>query len=129
MAKILIVDDYPANLKLFSTLLRQAGHEVLLATDAQAGIALARAEQPALVLMDIELPGMDGLTAVRLLKADPATRHIAIVAITAFFCHSAAPLWREAGCSACIDKPVHRANFMAQVNLALSAAQDAEGQP
>ena len=65
MAKILVIEDTPANMKLAEFLLRKAGHEVLQAEDAPAGIALARQHLPDLVLMDVQLPGMDGLTATR----------------------------------------------------------------
>ena len=68
MAKVLIVEDNPANMKLAAFLLQSAGHSVLSATDAEAGLALARDEHPDLILMDIQLPGMDGLEATALLK-------------------------------------------------------------
>ena len=70
MAKILIVEDNPANMTLAVFLLQSAGHTVLSATDAEAGLTLARDEQPDLILMDIQLPGMDGLEATALLKRD-----------------------------------------------------------
>jgi len=68
MATVLVVEDDPANMKLAALLLRSAGYQVLQAVDAQGGIALARSAQPDLVLMDIRLPGMDGLAATRVLK-------------------------------------------------------------
>src|SRR6185369_13142824 len=68
MAKILIIEDNPANMKLACLLLGKGGHSVLTAIDAEAGLAVARAESPELILMDIQLPGMDGLTATELLK-------------------------------------------------------------
>src|ERR1039457_4342178 len=73
MAKILVVEDNPANMTLAVFLLQSVGHTVLSATDAEAGLALARDEQPKLILMDIQLPGMDGLEATSLLKRDDAT--------------------------------------------------------
>ena len=78
MARILVVEDNPANLKLATFLLESAGHTVLKATDAEAGLALARDSQPSLILMDIQLPGMDGLQATALLKGDEATRAIPV---------------------------------------------------
>src|SRR5215210_6384429 len=83
MAKILIVEDNPANLKLAVFLLESVGHSVISATNAEAGLTLARDEQPQLILMDIQLPGMDGLEATALLKRDDATRHIPVIALTA----------------------------------------------
>ena len=83
MARILIIEDNPANMKLASLLLRNAGHTALCAVDAETGLTLARAEQPDLILMDIQLPGMDGLAATALLKKDPATAAIPVIALTA----------------------------------------------
>ena len=74
MAKILIVEDNPDNMALVTFLLESAGHTVLSARDAEAGLTLARDEQPNLILMDVQLPGMDGLEAITLLKRDAATR-------------------------------------------------------
>ena len=83
MARVLIVEDNPANMTLAVFLLQSAGHTVLSATDAEAGLTLARDEQPNLILMDIQLPGMDGLEATALLKRDDATRAIPVIALTA----------------------------------------------
>src|SRR3954453_1362483 len=83
MPRILVVEDNPANMKLATLLLRNAGHTPLCAVDAETGLTLARAEQPDLILMDIQLPGMDGLAATALLKADPVTASIPIIALTA----------------------------------------------
>jgi two-component system cell cycle response regulator DivK len=74
MAKVLIVEDNPANMTLAVFLLESAGHTVISATDAEAGLMLARDQQPQLILMDIQLPGMDGLEATALLKQDELTR-------------------------------------------------------
>jgi two-component system cell cycle response regulator DivK len=76
MGVVLIVEDNAANMKLASFLVEQAGHMVLPASDAETGLMLARERHPDLILMDIQLPGMDGLEAIRLLKADGATRSI-----------------------------------------------------
>jgi two-component system cell cycle response regulator DivK len=81
--KVLIVEDNPANMTLATFLVKTAGHTVISATDAEAGLTLAQAEQPDLILMDIQLPGMDGLEATRQLKRDPATRAIPVIALTA----------------------------------------------
>lgn len=82
-ALILIVEDNPKNLKLIRDLLQFKGYRTLEADTAEAAIDLARERQPALILMDIQLPGMDGRTAMKTLKADVATREIPVVALTA----------------------------------------------
>jgi CheY-like chemotaxis protein len=82
--RILVVDDNPTNLRLVSDLLEFDGYEVLKAMDAEAAQVVLTDSLPDLILMDIALPGMDGLTLTRLLKADARTRHIRIVALTAF---------------------------------------------
>ena len=77
MTKVLVVEDNPANMTLSTFLLESAGHSVLKATDAETGVALARAEHPDLILMDIQLPGMDGLCATALLKGARAAPPVA----------------------------------------------------
>ena len=106
MATILVIEDNRANLKLASLLLTRAGHEVLSATDAETGLMLASSGQPALVLMDIQLPGMDGLTATSLLKKDPRTAGIPVIALTAMAMKEDQDRSREAGCDAYITKPL-----------------------
>lgn len=83
MARILIVEDNAANMKLAKLLLANAGHVALCAFDAETGLTLAHAELPDLILMDIQLPGMDGLAATALLKQCPATAAIPVIALTA----------------------------------------------
>ena len=83
MAKILVVEDNTTNMTLAVFLLESKGHAVLTATDAETGLALARDERPDLILMDIQLPGIDGLEATQLLKRDDATRAIPVIALTA----------------------------------------------
>lgn len=82
MTTVLVIEDNPANMTLSVFLLESAGHEVLAATDAEAGLALARAHHPALILMDIQLPKMDGLAATRILKSEASTRDIPVIALT-----------------------------------------------
>ena len=98
MAKILIVEDNPANLTLATFLLESAGHVVVSATDGETGLRLAKEEQPALILMDIQLPGMDGLEVVGLLKRDDATRSIPVLALTALAMKGDEERIRAAGC-------------------------------
>jgi len=84
MARILVVDDDPRNLRLAVTVLEQAGHEVLSAEGGAEGVEAALAHAPDLVLMDMQMPGMDGVSALRRLRADPRTAALKVVALTAF---------------------------------------------
>ena len=104
--RILVVDDNATNLKLVSDLLAFEGYEVLKAMDAEAAQVILAASLPDLILMDIALPGMDGLTFTRLLKADPRTSHIRIVALTAFAMKGDDQKAIDAGCDGYITKPI-----------------------
>ena len=115
MARILIVEDNPANITLAVFLLQSAGHITLRARDAEAGLALARDEQPDLILMDIQLPGMDGLEATRLLKRAGATCAIPVIALTALAMKGDEERIRAAGCDGYIAKPIHYKDFLATV--------------
>jgi len=106
MAKVLVIEDNPANMKLASLLLRNAGHTVLSAVDAESGLTMARASHPDLILMDIQLPGMDGLAATALLKQDPATVRIPVIALTAMAMKEDQEKTKIAGCDAYIAKPL-----------------------
>jgi CheY-like chemotaxis protein len=110
-ARILIVDDNKTNLKLASDLLSFDGYEILNAGDAESAQELIRSSRPDLILMDIALPGMDGLTLTRLLKADEATRRIVIVALTASAMKGDDARAREAGCDGYITKPIDTRTF------------------
>jgi two-component system cell cycle response regulator DivK len=120
MAKILIVEDNPANMTLAVFLLKSAGHTIVSAIDAEAGLAVARAERPDLILMDIQLPGMDGLQATALLKADEATRAIPVIALTALAMKGDEERIRAAGCDGYIAKPLAYKEFLATVSAQLS---------
>ena len=115
MAKVLIIEDNAANMTLATFLLKSASHSVLSATDAETGLTLARAEQPDLVLMDIQLPGMDGLEATALLKRDPATRDIPVVALTALAMKGDEERIRAAGCDGYIAKPLAYKEFLTTI--------------
>lgn len=115
MATVLVVEDNPANMTLATFLLKSAGYAVLRATDAEAGMALARREQPDLVLMDIQLPGMDGLQACAFLKADEATRDIPVIALTALAMKGDEERIRAAGCDGYIAKPLAYREFLATI--------------
>lgn len=118
MARILIVEDNAANMTLTVLLLESAGHTVFCAADAEAGLTLARAEHPDLILMDIQLPGMDGLEATAELKRDDATRAIPVIAMTALAMKGDEERIRAAGCDSYVAKPMRYQAF-----LALIAAQ------
>lgn len=106
MPTILIIEDNPANMKLASLLLRNVGHAVMGAVDAESGIAIARSTQPDLILMDIQLPGMDGLAATALLKRDERTAGIPVIALTALAMKEDQAKSELAGCDAYIAKPL-----------------------
>jgi two-component system cell cycle response regulator DivK len=122
MAKVLIVEDNAANMTLAVFLLQSAGHTVVSATDAEAGLTLARAEQPNLILMDIQLPGMDGLQATALLKADAATVAIPVIALTALAMKGDEERIRAAGCDGYIAKPMRYEAFLVTVAAQLAQA-------
>jgi two-component system cell cycle response regulator DivK len=122
MATVLIVEDNPANLTLAVFLLQSVGHTVLSATDAEAGLALARDEQPNLILMDIQLPGMDGLEATAVLKRDDATRAIPVIALTALAMKGDEERIRAAGCDGYIAKPLAYKDFLAVISAQLVSA-------
>jgi CheY-like chemotaxis protein len=103
---VLVVDDNPTNLKLVSDVLEFDGYRVLKASDAEEAQEIIKTSAPALILMDIALPGMDGLTLTRLLKEQQVTRHIVIVALTAFAMKGDDEKARMAGCDGYITKPI-----------------------
>lgn len=105
-ARILIVDDNATNLKLASSVLRFAGYEVIGAADAEEALAVIGHTPPDLILMDIALPGMDGLTLTRKLKSDEEHRSICIVAMTAFAMKGDEQKARESGCDGYLTKPI-----------------------
>ncbi len=120
MATILVVEDNPANMTLAVFLLQSVGHTVLSATDAEAGLTLARDEQPCLILMDIQLPGMDGLEATGLLKGDEATRAIPVIALTALAMKGDEERIRAAGCDGYIAKPMRYQEFLTTIAAQLA---------
>ena len=119
MATVLIVEDNAANMTLARFLLESAGHTVLSATDAEAGLTLAREKQPNLILMDMQLPWMDGLEATSLLKHDDATRAIPVIALTALAMKGDEERIRAAGCDGYIAKPMRYQEFLATVTAHL----------
>lgn len=108
---ILIVEDNELNLELATDLLESAGYVVRQARTAEEAIHAARTTKPQLILMDIGLPGMDGLAATRLLKADPATRQIPVLAVTSHAMKGDEEKARAAGCTGYMTKPIDTRTF------------------
>ena len=120
MATILIVEDNPANMTLAVHVLESAGHTVLTATDAEVGLKLARTELPNLILMDIQLPGMDGLEATAQLKGDAATQAIPVIALTALAMKGDEERILADGCDGYIAKPLDYKDFLATIRARLA---------
>jgi len=122
MARILVVEDNVANMKLATFILESVKHTVLAARDAEAGLTMARDAHPDLILMDIQLPGMDGLEATALLKADEATQAIPVIALTALAMKGDEERIRAAGCDGYIAKPLAYKDLLAVINTHLATA-------
>ncbi len=116
---VLVVDDHPPNLVLLEHLLVEAEFEVRTAVDAPTALAAIAAEVPRLILMDLQLPGMDGFALTRKLKDDPATRHILIVAVTSYAMSGDDQRAREAGCDGYLAKPIDTTKFADQIRAYL----------
>lgn len=112
---ILIVEDDPKSLELFRDLLQVSRYTTLEATDGRQGVELAKERKPDLILMDIHLPVMDGLETTKVLKADPATREIPIVALTASAMAGDEERALQAGCDGYITKPIDIRGFLDKV--------------
>ena len=121
MATILVIEDNLANMKLAVLLLGRAGHSLMSATDAETGVALAMSGEADLILMDLQLPGMDGLKATALLKSDPKTARIPIIALTALAMKEDRERSRDAGCDAYIAKPLRYQELYAAIDELLHA--------
>ncbi|MGO9569089.1 MAG: response regulator [Desulfomonilaceae bacterium] len=119
--KVLVVEDDLLSMELVTDLLEVAGYEVLPAETAEKGMDIARAGTPALILMDIRLPGIDGLTATAMLKDDPRTTHIPIVALTASTMRGDERKCLEAGCTGYIAKPINTREFAKTVAAYITA--------
>ncbi len=122
-SRILVVDDNPTNLKLVSDLLEFDGYQILRATDGEEAQKIIASTPPDLIFMDIALPGMDGLTLTRLLKGDEKTRHIIIVALTAFAMKGDDEKAYEAGCDGYLTKPIDTRKLSALVDEHLARAK------
>jgi two-component system cell cycle response regulator DivK len=123
MSLILIVEDNEKNLKLVRDVLQVKGYETLEAGTAEEGLKLARARKPDLILMDIQLPGMNGIDALKALRADPATAAIPVVAITASVMQQDRQQIMSAGFNGFIEKPINLRVFLDTVQRALKGGK------
>lgn len=119
---VLIIEDTPENLRLFRAILKLDGARVLEANRAPDGIAVAVEEQPDIILMDLQMPGMDGLSATRELRANPRTSHIPVVVVTASTMDEDRVQAMDAGCNAYVVKPVDPLEFGRQIAGIIRAA-------
>jgi two-component system, cell cycle response regulator DivK len=122
---ILIIEDNARNLKLARDILNHVGYRTLEAETAEDGLALARVQRPNLVLMDVQLPGMDGVEALGRLRSDPVTADIPVVALTAFAMKDDRDRFLAVGFDGYLEKPLNVREFPSQVAAVLTGA-DAE---
>jgi twitching motility two-component system response regulator PilH len=121
VATILIIDDSPTDVRVFTTLLERAGHQVVAVSTAEEGIERVRAELPALVIMDVIMPGMNGFQATRTLTRDPVTAAVPIVMITTKSMETDRVWGLRQGARAFITKPVNEKELLACINEVLSS--------
>jgi CheY-like chemotaxis protein len=112
---ILVIEDNELNMKLVRSLLKMGNYDVIEAIDAEKGMQLVRKNHPDLILMDIQLPGMDGLSATKILKADPVLQEIPIVALTSHAMEGDDKKALDVGCNGYIAKPIDTKNFLATI--------------
>lgn len=110
--KVLVIEDNPLNMKLIRGLLQLGNFDMLEAVDAESGIELARKIRPDLILMDIQLPGMDGLSATRIIRNDSSLKEVPIVAVTSYAMQGDEQKAKSAGCSGYIVKPIDTRSFL-----------------
>ena len=113
--KVLLVEDNEVNRRLAEFLLRSAGYQVVEAATAQEAFEILKTDRPDLILMDVQLPGMDGLEATKKIKENPATRDIPVVAITSYAMKGDREKALAAGCVGYISKPIDKATFAQQI--------------
>lgn len=111
MKKILIVEDNPVNSALLHEILSAHQYETLRCETAEEGILIAKRENPALILMDVQLPGMDGYTATKQLKSEPATKHIPVLIVTSFAMAADKKRAFESGADGYVPKPINTRTF------------------
>ena len=126
MAHILLVDDDSTNIELASAMLEQAGHQVQRASSGEAGIAMASTTLPDLMLLDVQMPGMDGVEALRRLRADVRTAGLKVVVLTALAMKGDRERLLAAGFDAYVEKPIRYKAFLAAIELALGRPGDGD---
>ena len=124
MPRILVIEDSPINMALTVAILHNAGHIALQADSAGMGLDMARTEQPDLILMDLQLPDIDGLAATRMLKADPTTAALPVIAVTAFAMKGDEAQTHAAGCDGYVTKPIRYKEFLAEVDAVLAGRRN-----
>ncbi len=124
--RILVIEDHEDNRRIMNDTLSAAGFEVIEAVTGDAGVAMAESECPDLILMDIQLPGIDGYEATRLIKAKPELRHIPIIAVTSYALSGDDVKAKEAGCDAYLAKPFRPRELLAKVREFLPEAPPEE---
>lgn len=122
MVKILVVEDNEMNREMLVRRLRLRQHEVSIATDGAAGIAMATSEQPDIILMDMSLPVVDGWSATQTLKAAPETQHIPVIALTAHAMASDRAKALEAGCDDYDTKPIEMERLLRKIEACLASS-------
>ncbi len=115
IVRILVVEDQEDNRKIMNDLLSSAGYEVIEAVTGEEALRVVEAERPDLILMDIQLPGLDGLEATRRIKANPALRHIPVIAVTSYALSGDEAEALKAGCGAYLSKPISPRALLAKV--------------
>jgi CheY-like chemotaxis protein len=120
---VLIVDDHPINLKLASEVLLAGDYRVVVAADAEQAQQLLTTLVPDLILMDIALPGMDGLSLTKIIKKDVRLCHVPVVALTAYAMRGDELKASDAGCDAYITKPIDTRSLVEQVSVIIDAAR------
>jgi two-component system cell cycle response regulator DivK len=119
MKKILLIEDNELNRDMLSRRLQKRGYEVVMAADGETGVAMAQAEAPELILMDVSLPGIDGWEATRRLRSAPETRHIPIVALTAYTTSGDREKALAAGCDDFDTKPIDLPRLLGKIETLL----------
>ena len=126
MKTVLVIEDNPHNLRLAELVLRKGGYGVLSATDGLSGLQLARTASPDAILMDVQMPGLDGLEVTKMLKADVNTAQIKVLALTALAMRGDEQRMREAGCDGYLAKPYHYQDLLDSLSRLLGAGNGSE---
>jgi len=129
MAKILVMEDNPSNLELALEILHLEGHDTAVALSGRDGMRIVEKEAPDLILMDLQLPGIDGLSLTKMLKSNPQTRHIPILAVTAHANREIRDKALKAGGSGFLEKPIQLKTFRDAVEALLGSIGAKGGPP